>query len=114
MMGDYAMRYFAAGFGLILFAGCASGGARTTSSAAPTAASAAAAAPQDTAGGIGPQYPSTYQRHPNPPVIIRNATIMTAAGQEIHGGAILFNDGRLVAAGTGVPAPSDAAVGGGP
>src|SRR2546422_353137 len=110
MMGDYTMRYFAAGFGLILFAGCASGGARTTSSAAPPAASAAAAAPQDTAGGIGPQYPSTYQRHPNPPVIIRNATIMTAAGQEIQGGAILFKDGRIVAVGTSVQAPSDAVV----
>ena len=104
------MRYFAAGFGLILFAGCASGGARTTSSGAPPAASAAAAAPQDTAGGIGPQYPSTYQRHPNPPVIIRNATIMTAAGQEIQGGSILFKDGRIVAVGTSVQAPSDAVV----
>src|SRR2546425_3714297 len=109
-MGDYAMCYFAAGFGLILFAGCASGGARTTSSAAPRAASAAAAAPQDTAAGIGPQYPSTYQRHPNPPVIIRNATIMTAAGQEIQGGSILFKDGRIVAVGTSVQAPSDAVV----
>src|SRR3989441_821516 len=110
MIGDHTMRYFAAGFGLILFAGCASGGARTTSSGAPPAASAAAAAPQDTAGGIGPQYPSTYQRHPNPPVIIRNATIMTAAGQEIQGGSILFKDGRIVAVGTSVQAPSDAVV----
>src|SRR3989449_2656044 len=110
MMGDYTMRYFAAAFGLILFAGCASGGARTTSSAAPPAASAAAAAPQDTGVGIGPQYPSTSQRHPNPPVIIRNATIKTAAGQEIQGGAILFKDGRIVAVGTSVQAPSDAVV----
>src|SRR2546428_13369580 len=113
MMGDYAMRYFAAGFGLILFAGCASGGARTTSSAAPPAASAAAAAPQDTAGGIGPQDPPTDQRHPNPPVIIPKATIMTAAGQEISGGAILFKDGRNSALGKSGPAPRDAVVVGG-
>src|SRR2546426_4029323 len=110
MMGDYTMRNFAAAMGLILIAGCASGGARTTSSAAPPAAPAAAAAPQDTAAGIGPQYPSTYQRHPNPPVLIRNATIMTAAGQEIQGGSILLKDGRIVAVGTSVQAPSDAVV----
>src|SRR2546427_6731800 len=110
MMGDYAMRYFAAGFGLIFFAGSVSGGARTTSSPAPPAASAAAAAPQDTAAGIGPQYPSTYQRQPNPRVLIRNATIMTAAGQEIQGGSILFKDGRIVAVGTNVQAPTDATV----
>ncbi|HYX83181.1 MAG TPA: hypothetical protein VE714_12355, partial [Gemmatimonadales bacterium] len=59
-------------------------------------------------GGIGPQYPSTYQRHPNPPVLIRNATIMTATGQEIQGGSILLKDGRIVAVGTDVQAPSDA------
>src|SRR3989454_6288345 len=110
MMGDYTMRYFAAGFGIILWAGCASGGARTISSAAPPAAPAAAAAPQDTAGGIGPQYPSTYQRHPNPPVLIRNATVMTATGQEIQGGSILLKDGRIVAVGTSVQAQSDAVV----
>src|SRR5712691_1103712 len=110
MMGDHTMRYFAAGLGLILFAGCASGGARTTSSAAPPAASAAAAAPQDTAGGIGPQYPSTYQRHPYPPVVITNATIMTATGREIAHGSILFRDGKIVAVGTTVQVPSDAVV----
>src|SRR6267143_1134881 len=98
---------------LVLVAGCASAGARTTTASAPApaaAAAAAAAASQDTAAGIGPQYPSTYQRHSNPPVLIRNATIMTAAGQEIQGGSILFKDGRIVSVGTSVQAPSDAVV----
>ena len=104
------MRERSAVFGLFLIvAGCASAGARTTTQAAPPPA-AAAAASQDTASGIGPQYPSTYQRHPNPPVLIRNATIMTAAGQEIQGGSILFRDGRIVAVGTNVQAPTDATV----
>src|SRR2546430_12995599 len=81
----------------LLAAGCASGGARQprTQTNSPTAAPpppAAAAANQDTT--VGPQYPSTYQRHPNPPVLIKNATILTAAGQEIQGGSILFRDGR--------------------
>src|SRR5256714_1680564 len=91
----------------ILFAaGCASAGARP----AQAPASGAAPAQSDTAAGVGPQYPSTYQRHPNPAVLIRNATIMTATGQEIQAGSILFKDGRIVAVGTNVQAPSDATV----
>ena len=93
---------------LVLLAGCASAGARTTTAAAPAQAAPAAAATQD--AGIGPQYPSTYQRHPNSPVLIRNATILTAAGQEIQGGSILFRDGRIVAVGTNVTAPTDATI----
>src|SRR5213595_3968398 len=106
------MRHLSTGLAwLVLLAGCASAGART----APAAASASAPAPataagQHTAAGIGPQYPSTYQRHPNPPVLIRNATIMTAAGQEIQGGSILFKDGRIVSVGTSVTAPTDATI----
>jgi len=88
-------------------AGCASAGARP--SAGPAAPAPTQAAAGDT-GGARPQYPSTYQRHPNPPVLIRNATIMTATGQEIQGGSILFRDGRIVAVGTTVQAPSDATV----
>ena len=92
----------------LLAAGCASAGARTSGSSARAPAPAIPA--QDTAGGIGPQYPSTYQRHPNPPVVIRNATIMTATGQEIQGGSILLSGGKIVAVGTNVDAPSDATV----
>src|SRR5688572_19436811 len=100
------MRHLSATLGLIvLVAGCASAGARTPGSTTPAAATPAA---QDSAGGIGPQYPSTYQRHPNPPVVIRNATIMTAAGQELQAGSILFRGGRIVAVGTTVDAPADA------
>src|SRR5689334_16545802 len=111
------MRPLLVGLGLLAaLAACASGGARptTTAQAAPAAApppgaAAPAAAMQDTAG-LGPQYPSTYKRHANPPVLIRNATIMTAAGQEIQGGSILLREGRIVAVGTNVTAPSDATV----
>src|SRR5467141_1289145 len=104
------MRHLSTGLAvLVLLAGCASAGARTTTASAPASAPAAPAS-QDTAAGIGPQYPSTYQRHPNLPVLIRNATIMTAAGQEIQGGSILFKDGRIVSVGTSVQAPSDAVV----
>src|SRR5213083_405131 len=104
------LQTIAALVGLALTVGCASGGARTTAAAAPAAAPAPPPATAQDTSGIGPQYPSTYKRHPNPPVLIRNATIMTAAGQEIQGGSILFKDGRIVAVGTNVQAPSDAMV----
>jgi imidazolonepropionase-like amidohydrolase len=90
-----------------LLAGCASAGARSTQSPTPAQGSAAS---QDTTSADRAQYPSTYQRHLNAPVLIRNATIMTATGQEIAGGAILFRDGRIVAVGTTVEAPADAVV----
>lgn len=87
--------------------GCASAGARPQ---APSGAAVAPAAPPpasvDTGGG--PPFPSTYKRHPYPPVLIRNATIMTATGQEIAGGSILLKDGRIVAVGTKLEAPAGA------
>jgi len=103
------MRQLSAVLGLIVLAtACASGAAKTAPSTAPALKPAA----QDTsrAAAVATPYPSTYQRHPNPPVLIRNATIMTATGQEIQGGSILFRDGRIVAVGTTVQAPSDATV----
>ena len=103
------MRQLSAVLGLIVLAtACASGAAKTAPSTAPAPKPAA----HDTgrAAAVATPYPSTYQRHPNPPVLIRNATIMTATGQEIQGGSILFRDGRIVAVGTTVQAPSDATV----
>ena len=82
--------------------------------AACTTASARQAAhtpaPAETSSVARPHYSSTYRRHVNPPVVIRNATIMTAAGQEIASSSILFRDGRIVAVGSTVDAPADAVV----
>jgi imidazolonepropionase-like amidohydrolase len=88
---------------LPLLAACASASAR------PVAQTPAPAPPESTSVQR-PQYPSTYRRHANPPVLIRNATIMTATGQEIAGGSILFRDGRIVSVGATVEAPADAVV----
>src|SRR2546422_10141646 len=104
--------------GILFVAGCAAGGTRTAPAGSPPPGSPAAPPPaavaQDTTreGGFGSQYPTTYRRHPNPPVLIRNATIMTAAGQEIQGGSILLRDGKIVSVGTGaqVQPPADAVV----
>src|SRR5205807_2044434 len=94
---------------LVLSTGCASAGARQPSTPAPVQAPASQAAAESMSVDRA-QYPSTYRRHPNPPVLIRNATIMTATGQEIRNGSILFKDGRIVAVGEKVDAPADAAV----
>ncbi|HEX4632416.1 MAG TPA: hypothetical protein VH163_01195, partial [Gemmatimonadales bacterium] len=100
---------------LVVVALAACAGARAPQSPSPAQSAAApaatsAAAQQDSFSAERAQYPSTYKRHPNPPVLIKNATIMTAAGQEIANGSILFKDGRIVAVGTSVTAPADAVV----
>jgi len=88
-----------------LAAGCASAGARRASQPTPQATQAAESSSVERA-----QYPSSYRRHPNSPVVIRNATIMTATGQEIANGSLLMKDGKIVAIGKSVDAPGDAVV----
>src|SRR5213594_792868 len=101
---------------LALTGACASASKGTSAAQAPApaapAASAAApsAAKSESTSVERPQYPSTYARHPNPPVLIRNGTIMTATGQEIPNGSIVLKDGRIVAVGAKVDAPSGAVV----
>ncbi|HYU89188.1 MAG TPA: amidohydrolase [Gemmatimonadales bacterium] len=96
---------------LALTGACASAGRGTSAAQAPApAAPATPAAAPESSSVVRPQYPSTYTRHPNPPVLIRNATIMTATGQEIPNGSILLKDGRIVAVGAKVEAPADAVV----
>ncbi len=88
---------------------------------APVVASAAATAAvrpsrpdslayHDTLSFDREQYPSTYHRRLSPPVLIRNATILTATGLEIEHGAILLQDGRIQAVGTDVAAPPNAII----
>src|SRR6266702_2205481 len=83
---------------------CASGGARAAASAPPRPGQAPASPAPESLSVNRPQYPSAYQRHPYPPVLITNATIMTATGQEIRGGSILLRDGKIAAVGAAVPA----------
>ena len=55
-------------------------------------------------------YGSTYRPLPSRATVIRNATILTAAGPAIEGGALLLQDGKVVAVGPSVNAPADAVV----
>ncbi len=89
---------------LLALTGCAASAQTTATAPAPAADGASSRSWQR------PQYPSTYHRHPNGPVVIRNATIMTATGQELTGSSILFRDGRIVSIGKDVQVPTDATV----
>ena len=53
-------------------------------------------------------FPSTYTARPSAPVLIRSATIMTAADQGTISGDILLEDGVIAAIGPGLEAPPDA------
>jgi imidazolonepropionase-like amidohydrolase len=55
-------------------------------------------------------FPSTYKPFPRRTTLIRNATIMTAAGPTIMRGSVLLRDGKIAAVGTNVTAPADALV----
>ncbi|HEX6863174.1 MAG TPA: amidohydrolase, partial [Thermoanaerobaculia bacterium] len=54
-------------------------------------------------------YPSTYKALPSEPVLITNATILTAAGDRIEGGSVLLSGGKVAAVGKTVEAPAGVA-----
>ena len=93
---------------VLLLLGCSaasSSAARPSTTPAPVAAAAPAAGSAER-----PQYPSTYHRHPTPPVLIRNATVLTGAGPELDHASVLLAEGKIVAVGADVAAPAGAAV----
>ena len=105
-----------AGIGLV---GCTATAA--PAAPAPVPLPLASPAPQDTTTKVAPgpgalsepnadPFPSTYRAPSTRPTVIRNATIMTAAGPTIRGGSILLRDGKVVAVGASVDAPADAIV----
>lgn len=55
-------------------------------------------------------WESAYAPLPSTPTLLRNATVMTAAGEEIRGGDVLLEDGHIVAIGRGLEAPPGATV----
>src|SRR6266852_2900210 len=55
-------------------------------------------------------FPSTYRPFPGLTTLIRNATVMTAAGASIPNGSVLLRDGKIAAVGASVTAPPDALV----
>lgn len=93
-------------------AACASSGGPAPAPPAPAPAPVRAAD-----GGDGTAlfsrteaFPSTYSPPATRPTLIRNATVLTAAGPRLENASVLLRDGRIAAVGTNVDAPADAIV----
>src|SRR3954467_11161037 len=90
---------------------CASGAAQKTTAPTPSRDSAQA---EPGRGGVSTPnadpFPSTYVPFPSRTTVIRNVTILTAAGPTIRNGAILLQNGKIAAVGASVNAPADALV----
>jgi len=103
-----------------LLGGCASAPATQTTSPRPASPPATAAARPDSgrpAPGTGAvsapnadPFPSTYVAPASRATVIRDVTIMTAAGPTIRNGSVLLRDGKIAAVGATVSAPQDADV----
>jgi imidazolonepropionase-like amidohydrolase len=84
--------------------------------AAPLAAQSTSTPPAPTPGPgalsipNADPFPSTYVPFPSRPTVIRNVTIMTAAGPTIRNGAILLENGKITSVGETVNAPANAVV----
>jgi len=55
-------------------------------------------------------FTSTYKPFPSKTTVIKNATILTAAGPRIEGGSVLLKDGKIAAVGKDIAIPADAVV----
>src|SRR5947209_1987784 len=56
-------------------------------------------------------YPSTYVPFPSRPLLIKNATLLTAAGPVVRNGSILVRNGKIAAVGASIGTPADAVEG---
>ena len=106
-------------FVVILALGAVTACASRATTSSPTGASPAATPARDSTalrlGGATSEpnadpFPSTYRRVDSRTTLIRNATIMTAAGPRIERGSVLLRDGKIEAVGASVQAPADAEV----
>jgi imidazolonepropionase-like amidohydrolase len=67
-------------------------------------AASAPSAPQKLA------YPSTYKPASAPPIVIRNATILTGTGERLNGADLVIADGRIQSLGSNAAPPANARV----
>lgn len=86
---------------LVVLAACSS----ARPAATPTTAPAQATSQPETVA-----FPSTYKAAPARATLIRNATVLTAAGPTIQNGSVLLRDGKIAEVGASVTAPADAEV----
>lgn len=95
---------------LPLLGGCASTEPGTQSSDDAAASYDEATLENMREGTYNDAWKSTYEPLPSQPTVVRNATLMTAAGETIENGDILLRDGTIDTLGTDVRAPEEARV----
>lgn len=78
--------------------------------ASPSPSPAASPGPGGASVPNADPFPSTYKPFPRRTTLIRNATVMTAAGPTIPNGSVLLRDGKIAAVGASIDAPADALV----
>ena len=84
----------------VIAAACATTGAPATTPVPPPALT-----PVDVVQERAP-FPSTYAPIASRPTLIRNATVLTAAGPRLDNADVLLRDGRIEAVGSGLTAPA--------
>jgi imidazolonepropionase-like amidohydrolase len=98
--------------GLLACAGHRTGSGAASPAPRTTSSDSTSSAPMR--GGVSTPnadpFPSTYRPFASRATLIRNVTILTAAGPTIRGGSLLLRDGKIADVGTSVTAPSDAVV----
>ena len=101
----------------LIFAAAGAACTPATTTAPPGSAATPATTPSPSRGGRGAvslpnsdPFPSSYRPLPGRITVIRNVTIMTAAGPSIRNGSLLLRDGKIAAVGATVDAPADAVV----
>jgi imidazolonepropionase-like amidohydrolase len=95
---------------LLAATACASAGPQTSTSTTPARDTSQAAGLGATSTPNADPFPSTYVPFPSRTTVIRNVTILTAAGPTIRNGSILLQNGKISAVGATVNAPADALV----
>lgn len=91
----------------LILASCATTGDSTASSSG----SNGTAAERTASSAFDPDpYPSTYQRYPGRPTVIRGATIYDGEGGRIDNGMVYFADGEIQAIGQTIDIPAGADV----
>jgi imidazolonepropionase-like amidohydrolase len=103
--------YLLAGLVLLVLGGCATSEPTAPSSPEPEAASYDEATLENMRRGTyNDAWESSYEPLPAAPTVIRDATVMTAAGTTIENGDVLLRNRTIDSVGTDVPVPDGARV----
>ena len=104
------MRHSAIVIGLVVAATRLSAAQATAGRPTPRDTTHAVAMPGGVSTPNADPFPSTYQPFASRPTLIRNVTILTAAGPTIRNGSILLRNGTIAEVGPTVAAPADAVI----